>query len=342
MQKYPRGYGVSFSPDGIHWRDYEENPVVWGGDVNRVFYDEASDRYVAYLRCDYPYIRGFPRRSISFTMSKDFINWRNPGLVLVADEIDDTMVEEKVEEVRQILSFDDPLQWRAELYGMAVFPYEGLYLGHLWVFYTSGTQGGRDIWPPRPGMDGPIDTQLTLSRNLLDWKRLGNRKPIIPRGKPGDWDGGMIQAYGNPLIVGDEIWIYYRGHSRTHGGQSWRSAMGLAKLRLDGFVSIDAGETEGTLTTKPFVFKGERLIVNANANRGSLLVELLGDDEKPISGFSQQECNVFHGDSVCHNVTWSGNREVASLQGNAVRLRFHLASAKLFSFMFEGHPAFSQ
>ena len=111
--------------------------------------------------------------------------------------------------------------------------------------------------------------------------------------------------------------------------------MGLAKLRLDGFVSIDAGETGGSVTTKPFIFKGERLIVNANAKRGSMVVEILDIDSKPISDFGKKECDVFSGDSVRHPVSWKENSNVAGLQGNVIRLRFHIRNAKFFSFMFQ-------
>ena len=37
-------------------------------------------------------------------------------------------------------------------------------------------------------------------------------------------------------------------------GQWMAHAIGLAKMRLDGFVSMDAYQGGGTLTTKPLVF----------------------------------------------------------------------------------------
>lgn len=255
---------------------------------------------------------------------------------MTADEIDDSMVEAKLDGVKIILGFDDPLQRRAELYGLAAFRYEDLYLGFLWVFYASGSPGGRDVWPYAQAGFGTIDTQLVSSRDLLHWNRVGNREPIVPRGEPGEWDGGMILAYGNPIIMGDEIWIYYRGINDTHGsGFKAISACGLAKLRLDGFVSIDAGKTEGSILTKPFTCTDENLIVNADANGGSLVVEILDADGKPISGFGKEECEALSDDNIRHPVKWKERQNLTGLQGSVIQLKFHLTKAKIFSFVIQ-------
>ncbi len=50
--------------------------------------------------------------------------------------------------------------------------------------------------------------------------------------------------------------------------------MGVAKLRVDGFVSIDAGPRPGRLRTRPLLFQGRELHVNVNAGQGSLQAEL--------------------------------------------------------------------
>ena len=104
-----------------------------------------------------------------------------------------------------------------------------------------------------------------------------------------DWDWGTVSPYftPEPIIVGDEIWFYYMAQN----GRNWwtytgdpprkdpkakepRKGVGLATLRLDGFVSVET-EKQGTLTTKPLLFLGDTLIVNANAKGGSLGVEAL-------------------------------------------------------------------
>ena len=49
--------------------------------------------------------------------------------------------------------------------------------------------------------------------------------------------------------------------------------IGLAKLRLDGFISVDAGGKEGVLLTEPFKFEGDKLVINADATGGEVAVE---------------------------------------------------------------------
>ena len=57
----------------------------------------------------------------------------------------------------------------------------------------------------------------------------------------------MVWAMPHPVRMGDEIWIYYSGANRDHDGlidpeaEGHLSGIGRAVLRLDGFVSADAG-----------------------------------------------------------------------------------------------------
>ena len=91
-------------------------------------------------------------------------------------------------------------------------------------------------------------------------------------------------------------------------------------------------EKQGTLTTKPLVFLGDTLVVNANAKGGSLVVEAIDTDGKVIEGFGRSNCASITTDSVRHIVTWKGNQDCHLLQGRPIKLRFHLKNAKLYSF----------
>ena len=91
-------------------------------------------------------------------------------------------------------------------------------------------------------------------------------------------------------------------------------------------------EHKGTLTTRPIVFLGDTIVVNANAKGGSLVVEALDVKGRVIEGFSAGDCTPITTDSVRHVVTWKGHKDCHLLQGRPIRLRFHLENAKLFSF----------
>ena len=100
------------------------------------------------------------------------------------------------------------------------------------------------------------------------------------------------------MVFGDEIQFYYGGRAyRTegnyHGDTDTRSGVGLATLRLDGFVSINA-ENQDTMTTKSFVFIGDTLEANANAAGGSIRAEALDPEGNVIKGFVKRPHSDHH------------------------------------------------
>ena len=222
----------------------------------------------------------------------------------------------------------------AEFYGFRPWPYHGIWIGFLHVFYVlvedGATAGG---WP------GMIEMQLVTSRDGYYWHRAFDRTAVIPNGAIGQWDSGMVYRTAEPHVVGDEIWIHYNGFRDRHGPPyNWpggrSSGIGLAKLRLDGFVSLDACEQGGCVTTKPFRFCGDSLVINAGAVNGSLRVEIRDADDKPIPHYALADCEPFTSDSVRQVVQWKGSPNVRTLAGRDVRLHFALKGARLYAFQF--------
>ena len=154
-----------------------------------------------------------------------------------------------------------------------------------------------------------MQVELTSSRDPMHWQRVGDREPFIALGGVDEWDSGELwYAVTDPIIVDDEIRFYYGGRNVGHGEERPDSGpptygIGLATLRLDGFVAVEAAEEEGVLTTKPLLFEGERLEVNADASLGSIRVEIVDADGRPASGFSRNDADPIEGDSVRHTVT---------------------------------------
>ena len=157
---------------------------------------------------------------------------------------------------------------RTEFYGMSGFVYGGQFLGFLPVFdvikdargesgmpASVAADGSKGLHAPavisesgaeidQAPWDGPIAAQLVHSRDGLSWHRFEDRSPIIPRGEPGSFGRRLyLCSADRPLIRGDEVWHYYTAVSTMHGGPMPPKtiSIGLAKWRLDGFVSLDAG-----------------------------------------------------------------------------------------------------
>lgn len=120
------------------------------------------------------------------------------------------------------------------------------------------------------------------------------------------------------------------GHKGS--GASGVCTTGLGLLRRDGFASMDAGDRECTLTTRPVRFRGKHLFVNADVPRGELRVEVLGEKGGVIEPFTRDACLPVRADGTLQAVTWKGADSLAPLAGRPVRLRFHLRHGRLYAF----------
>ena len=52
------------------------------------------------------------------------------------------------------------------------------------------------------------------------------------------------------------------------------------------------------MVTRPLIFSGRRLQVNADTQGGSLAVEIIGSDGKPLPGFALNECDAVRTNSI--------------------------------------------
>tara|TARA_B100000029_G_scaffold505980_1_gene587850 strand:+ start:980 stop:2509 length:1530 start_codon:yes stop_codon:yes gene_type:complete len=319
---------AAFSADGIHWRQEPTNPVAPYSDTQIApFWDARLRRYVAFCRTGPPNIRNIARIE-----SEDFVHWSPKVRVLKRS------------------SLDKP--YSTSLYTMTAMPYAGVYIGLVNTYHgeTISPIPKDKLWKDR------VDAQLVFSRNGVtwqrvlrdgaataaqlredrDWKQEVDDAVFIPYGEfQKEWDWGQIYPHHPPMVVGDEIRFYYTGISARHWDTYHKDkpdhAVGLATLRLDGFVSVET-DGQGTLTTKPLVFLGDTLKINANAKGGAITVEALDADGQVIDGFGRASCKPISSDSVRHVVSWNGSSDTGRLQGQPITLRFHLRRAKMYSF----------
>jgi hypothetical protein len=153
-------------------------------------------------------------------------------------------------------------------------------------------------------------------------------------------DTGQIMASSHPVRRGEELWFYYSGIDVRHRPNrprpidEYRGAIFLAKLRVDGFVSLRGGAEEGFLDTRPLVLEGSRLWVNA-AVQGSLAVEITEPDGRTVlPGWERGSMEPLSGDHTRAEIRWRG-RDLSELAGKRVRVRFHLRDADLYSLWLE-------
>ncbi len=132
-------------------------------------------------------------------------------------------------------------------------------------------------------------------------------------------------------MAGETLRVYYGAFDSTHGFQRGDGAIGLATLRKDGFVSLDAGSEGGAVTTRLLLGLEGDLRLNANADGGEIRVEVLDREGRVLPGYAKEECRPMTKDSVDFAIRWKA-RDGLPDSSEPRRLRFLLTRASLFSF----------
>jgi len=290
-----RGIYTATSADGVHW-DLNERVLIEAGDRCSAHYDPDRKKFVVITR-----IPGRGLRTCGLWESDDGEDFTHVGEILAPDD-------------------QDPEE--TQLYGMIYANYAGLRLGFLEMFFV----------PTRL-----LDTQLAYSRDGITWHRAVDRQTFLSLGPPGAWDQAWVTPSQNPPIrIGDRLYIFYQGRQTLHWAvepYGHIGSIGLAFLRPDAFVSLDAQCDEGCVTTTPLRLDGDALHINAFARPGYVLSEVTDASGGPIEGFTREDCvPLSMTDALDHTVAWKGERQLGELRDQTVRLRFYLRGAKLFSF----------
>lgn len=334
----------AYSADGIYWTPYPALPAfgISGpnlNDVSVIFYDELARCFVMNTRHflqwagnvrDMPAMGNKPhsewncpnnfallnRRRVWQTHSPDFLHWSEP--VLIADIDDD----------------QDNLD--TSLYGMSQFKVGTLNLGFAGMIHI---------------VDNTMDVHLLSSRDGVRWQRGYQRQPFLSPGCENAWDRYMVSIVSPPVEIGDELWFFHGGSKSHHDWWYVNSVedfdhpenrapekhvfygLGRAVLRKNGFASLAANAwREGALVTRSVVSNGTRLLINARCNKGGFIkAEVLDGENRIIPGFEKEKCIPFHADSVNHELTWQGQKEILK-KGVYHRLHFFLKDAEFFSF----------
>lgn len=295
------------SADGIRWKKMAEKAVITHGafdSQNLAFWDETIGAYREYHR----HFRDGVRDIMTAT-SKDFLQWPQPVWLKY------------------------PGAAKEHLYTNQVLPY--FRAPHILMGFPKRFVPARK--PEHFHMKGVSDGVFMTSRDGVSFHRWGEAF-LRPGLQPECWvcRNNMI-AWGLVLTENflpnapEEISLYatenyYQGDSvllRRH------------TVRQDGFVSLSAPFAGGSMVTRTLKFAGGELVLNFSTSAaGSVQVEVQDDEAKPLPGFALTDCPEIFGDAIARPVAWKGEGDLSKLAGKAVRLRFVLKDADLYSFRF--------
>ncbi len=308
------------SPDGIHWSEPKKTGDM--GDRSTLFYNPFRKKWVQDIRDFIPEAGGrmrFYRENGDFLGSGDWRQAKDNIPWLRAD------------------CLDQGRDCYPQLYNHNAIAYESIMLGFHQILMGPPNGIGEANGLPKL-------TEITLgySRDGFHFHRPDRRSFIGARREPGSWEYGYVESSaGMCLIVGDELWFYYSayaGDPKRANSETWHvngtyanGAMGLAKLRRDGFASMQARFPNATLKTRPVRFSGGHLFVNANTAGDRLRVEVRDVEGKAIDGFGFDDCLGYLGNSTKAEIRWR-NADLASLSGRPVRFVFQFDRGEIYAF----------
>lgn len=307
---------VATSADGLHFENYRFTGRIH--DRSTVFYNPFRKKWIYSIRTlkNAPEEPAGVMRCRRYRECDDYLagaDWSESDVCdwLCTDELDKP---------------DPYIGIHPHLYNVDCVGYESLMLGMFQIFY-----GPENAANKANGVPKITELQPMFSRDGYHFSRI--RQPLIQASRcQGTWDRGYVQSVGGVCVIcGDELWIYYAGFGgdEAHAGESdWTTngmyrngATGLAKLRRDGFVSMDGC---GTLLTRPLTCSGKySVILNA---KGSVRTEILTADGQVLAAAD------FTGDATGKQLSF-GDFDVSSVNGTVFRLRF-CVDGELYAFGF--------
>jgi hypothetical protein len=331
-----------YSADGVNFTRAERVLPFFVDNPTVVWWDPRIEKYVIYTRA-FSYESENQRR-IGRMETDDPLK---PWPVQKTDQDRDRLRVHNVPVVLEADQEDDP---HSDIYYNAatLYPWaQNAYFMFTAQFRHFSPQRQPFIRARTPGQwedYGLLEVQLAVSHDGVRWER-PSREPYFPTGLADEWDRWYAVMAPGIVRRGNYLYQYYVSTARTHDSVVLRpeydhsapqlGGVGVVRQRLDGFVSADADHRGGWLKTPLVTFRGNRLRLNIDTGAmGAAFVELRDADDKPIPGYTLDDCEEIGGNFIDQCVYWKGRSDVSSLAGRPVRVYIRLTRGKLYALQF--------
>lgn len=323
-------YGFK-SADAIHWELLNDGkPIMTGHPFdtqNIAFWDGQIGKYRAYIRDFYPETPR--RRGIMTSLSDDFVEWTE----------------------RVWLDFPD--ERKEQLYTNQIKPYHRaphIYIGFPARYVDRGWIPATDQLPePKQRRfrakgssryGSAVTDALFMSsrdgRTFDRWNEAFLRPGLRTRHNWSYGDNYVAWHVVETESVDDDSPRELSLYATESYFTGRMSRLRRYTLRIDGFISVHAPIEGGEMVTRPFVFEGDRLVLNVSTSAaGSVFVEIQDENGVPLPGFTKGDCHEIFGDSLDRVVTWKADPDLSGRSGQPIRLRFVLKDADLYGFQFQ-------
>lgn len=302
------GLKIATSPDGLVWTPMTSDPVLKANhDITGLFYDPVRKHYVATVSVYRPGDTWAENRRVTMhSFSADLRTWTTPHhVVLPYPSVESGIV--------QFYAMDGYLVRGDLLIGMVKVLRDDL---------------KADNPPDPPDAYGVGYTALAWSRDGVTWTR-DTTHFFDPDPRQGAWDHAHAWI-DDQVAAGDEVYLYYGGYARGHKVNRYEERqIGIVTIPRDRYVAWEAQGEPGRIVTPAVIVAGESLSLNADAHDGSIGVQILDRDSKPIDGFAFADSAPVTADSLDAPLTWK--RPILDLKDKPVRIEFSLTNARLFA-----------
>lgn len=288
---------VAYSADGIHWSAPKNFPNVnvKADTHNNAFWAPTLNKYVAMTR-DWAQNNGGEierLRLVARTESDNFENWTDSEIILQG--------------------LEDHLQ----VYSMPVFYHHDIYIGLPAIFNT---------------IEDRVHTELAWSKDTKNWHRVNPGTPLIPTSpNRDDYDWGCVYAAANPIMLANEIRLFYGASNGPHFG--WRDgSLALATLRPDGFAGMTTIHSDeiARLKTHTISLQKNNIQLAADISPGGYIKVFImhGKDKITLSKFEE----AGEHDYLLAKLT---PEVITKFKQKNIQLEFELYQAKLYAFGFQ-------
>jgi len=201
-----------------------------------------------------------------------------------------------------------------QIYSMPIFEYNGIYLGLPAIFNVK---------------TDTVQTELAWSPDTIKWYRICPGTALIPNSETkGAIDWGCIYAAKSPIILNNEIRLFYSGSDGPH--TDWRKGyFCLATLRPDGFAGYKSVDDtlESSIITVPIPWNGDDLGLSADIDDGGYVkVSVLNENNNILgNGVIEKTC-------VDEKLKITMKNANSISLNTEVKFKFYLRNAILYSF----------
>jgi len=312
------------SADGLTFHKLDPQPEIVshlrncfdGG--NTMFWSEAEGQYVLYYRW-YDGEWGGGHRTMARTTSRDLLHWSDPVPMTYGGTP------------------------REQFYVNNTQPY--FRAPHIYVAPAARFMEGRRVVTDAQaeaiglkssrgyfyGNDCSDAVLLTTRAGSTQYDRTFMEAFVRPGPGASNWVSRTNYPLTGILPCGDGRMMLFV--SRHYMQDSWH--IERLVLRVDGFASVSAPWAGGEMLTRPMSFSGRELEINYRTSAaGCVRVEVQDAAGAAIRGYALDDCPEIIGDEVERVVAWKQGSDLSGLIGRAVRLRFVMKDADLFSLRF--------